>query len=65
MIGRREFLRNTLATTGAALAARSLSSFAWAQSSGVDSRIEVLSGEPLGVDVQPRRCSRECESSFR
>jgi alpha-N-arabinofuranosidase len=49
MIGRREFLRNTLATTGAVLAARSLSSFTWAQSSGVDSRIEILFGEPLGV----------------
>jgi len=49
MIGRREFLRKTLATTGAALAARSLSPFCWVQSSGFDSRIEVLSREPLGV----------------
>ena len=49
MIGRREFLRNSLRSAGFVLAARASSSFAWAESKSVDSRIEVLTGEPLGT----------------
>jgi alpha-N-arabinofuranosidase len=49
MIGRREFLRNSLIGGGAILAARTFSPFPWAQSKSVDSRIEVLTGEPLGT----------------
>src|ERR1700691_2117833 len=51
MIGRREFLRNSLTSAGLVLAARASSPFAWAESksNSVDSRIEVLTGEPLGT----------------
>jgi alpha-L-arabinofuranosidase len=49
MIGRREFLRNSLLGGGAILAAQTFSPFPWAQSNSVDSRIEVLTGEPLGT----------------
>jgi alpha-N-arabinofuranosidase len=51
MIGRREFLRNSLTSAGLVLAARASSPFAWAESKSdsVDSRIEVLMGEPLGT----------------
>src|SRR6202167_5249354 len=51
MIGRREFLRNSLTSAGLILAARASSPFAWAESksNSVDSRIEVLTGEPLGM----------------
>jgi alpha-L-arabinofuranosidase len=51
MIGRREFLRNSLTSAGLVLAARASSPFAWAESksNSVDSRIEVLMGEPLGT----------------
>jgi alpha-N-arabinofuranosidase len=51
MIGRREFLRNSLASTGVALAAKAFTPFAWTQSQSkiIDSRIEVLAGEPLGI----------------
>jgi alpha-N-arabinofuranosidase len=50
MIGRREFLRSTLATAGAFVAARNFSPIAWSQSR--DSRIEVLLNEPLG-EISP------------
>jgi alpha-N-arabinofuranosidase len=50
MIGRREFLRSSLATASAFIAAKSLSPLAWSQSS--DSRIEVLLNEPLG-EISP------------
>jgi len=50
MIGRREFLRSSLATAGALVAARNFSSLAWSQSN--DSRIEVLLSEPLG-EISP------------
>ena len=49
MIGRRQFLRTSLASTGAVLAAKASFSFAWPQSSAADSRIEVLPNEPLGT----------------
>jgi alpha-N-arabinofuranosidase len=49
MIGRREFLRNSLLGGGTILAAQTFSPFSWAQSTSVDSRIEVLTGEPLGT----------------
>jgi alpha-L-arabinofuranosidase len=50
MIGRREFLRSSLATAGALMAVRNPSPLAWSQSS--DSRIEVLLNEPLG-EISP------------
>src|SRR6202522_3172071 len=51
MIGRREFLRNSLTSAGLVLAARASSPFAApeSKSNSVDSRIEVLMGEPLGT----------------
>src|SRR5580700_11243875 len=49
MVGRRDFVRNSLAGTAVLLAARAFSPFLWADSGSVDSRIEVLSGEPLGI----------------
>jgi alpha-N-arabinofuranosidase len=50
MIGRRRFLRNTgLVGAGALLANRGAVSFGWAQTSDVDSRIEILPNEPLGT----------------
>src|SRR5271170_3989039 len=49
MIGRREFLRNGLVSAGCVLASKVCSPFVWAQSKSVDSRIEVLTGEPLGI----------------
>ncbi len=53
MIGRRDFLHKSLASAGYILAAKASSTFAFAQSSAqsrsVDSRIEVLTGEPLGI----------------
>jgi alpha-N-arabinofuranosidase len=49
MIGRRQFLRTSLASTGAVLAAKVSFPFAWSQSSTADSRIEVLPNEPLGT----------------
>lgn len=51
MIGRRDFLRNSLASAGCVFAAKASSPFAWAESESKlsDSRIEVLTGEPLGT----------------
>jgi alpha-L-arabinofuranosidase len=49
MIGRRQFLRSSLAGAGVVLAAKTSLPFAWAQSSATDSRIEVLANEPLGT----------------
>jgi alpha-L-arabinofuranosidase len=52
MMGRREFLRNGLvASAGCAVAARSSLVFGRAEtkSSSVDSRVEVLAGEPMGI----------------
>jgi alpha-N-arabinofuranosidase len=50
MIGRREFLRSSLATAGGFMAVRNFSPFAWSESN--DSRIEVLLNEPLG-EISP------------
>ncbi|MFI5071708.1 MAG: alpha-N-arabinofuranosidase [Terriglobales bacterium] len=48
MLGRREFIRNMIAGTGALLFTR-YSPFAGATDASSDSRIEVLLGEPLGT----------------
>lgn len=48
MLGRRQFIRNTIAGTGALLFSR-YSPFAGATDSSSDSRIEVLLSEPLGT----------------
>src|SRR5262245_23066270 len=48
MQGRRQFLRNSLIGTGA-LAFGRYSPFSFAADSSVDSRIEILMGEPLGT----------------
>ena len=48
MLGRREFIRNTIAGTGALLFTR-YSPFAGATDASSDSRIEVMLGEPLGT----------------
>jgi alpha-N-arabinofuranosidase len=50
MIGRRQFLRTSLAGgAGAVFAAKTSLPLAWAQSSAIDSRIEILANEPLGT----------------
>jgi alpha-L-arabinofuranosidase len=50
MIRRRDFLRKgLLAGAGCALATRASLPLAWGDTKPVDSRIEVLTGEPLGV----------------
>jgi alpha-L-arabinofuranosidase len=49
MIGRRDFLRTGFASAGCLLAASTYSPFAWPDAKTVDSRIEVLTGEPLGI----------------
>jgi len=51
MLRRREFLRQSLAGAGYAIAAEALRPFARAESTSdaTDSRIEVLAGEPLGT----------------
>src|ERR1700722_4266049 len=49
MLGRREFLQKTLAGAGLVLASKVCSPFSWAESSGAESRIEVLIDEPLGT----------------
>jgi alpha-N-arabinofuranosidase len=54
MIARREFLRKSLVSAGCVLAARASTPFAWGgspstESKLIDSRIEVLTGEPLGT----------------
>jgi alpha-L-arabinofuranosidase len=49
MIGRRQFLRTSLASAGAVAAAKTSLPLAWAQSSASDSHIEVLANEPLGT----------------
>jgi alpha-N-arabinofuranosidase len=49
VIGRREFLRNTLIGGGIVLTRGIFSPLGGAQSKSLDSRIEVLTGEPLGV----------------
>ena len=49
MIGRRQFLRTSLAGAGAVVAAKTSLPLAWAQASASDSRIEVLTNEPLGT----------------
>jgi len=49
MMKRRQFLHAGLAVTGGVLASRVPFPRAWAQSSSIDSRIEVLAGEPLGT----------------
>src|SRR3984957_12793340 len=49
MLGRREFLHRTLAGAGLLLTSKVGTPFSWAESSGAESRIEVLTGEPLGT----------------
>lgn len=49
MIGRRQFLRTSIAGAGAVIAAKTSRPLAWAQTSDSDSRIEVLANEPLGT----------------
>jgi alpha-N-arabinofuranosidase len=49
MMKRRRFLQAGLAVAGGALASKAPFPRAWAQSSSMDSRIEVLTGEPLGT----------------
>ena len=49
MLGRREFLHRTLAGAGLVLASKVCTPFSWAESSGAESRIEVLINEPLGT----------------
>ena len=49
MIGRRDFLRTSFASAGCLLAARTYSPFASADTKSLASRIEVLTGEPLGI----------------
>src|SRR5580658_6058188 len=49
MLGRREFLHRTLAGAGLVLASKVCTPFSWAESSGAESRIEVLPSEPLGT----------------
>jgi alpha-N-arabinofuranosidase len=50
MIRRRDFLRKSLfASAGCLLATRASSPLAWGDTKAVDSRIEVLTGEPLGI----------------
>jgi alpha-L-arabinofuranosidase len=49
MIGRREFLHKSLASAGFIVAAKASSRLGWAESKSVDSRIEVLTGEQLGI----------------
>jgi hypothetical protein len=48
MTRRREFLRNTLFATGAAVCSRVLP-LAAADASSADSRVEILLDEPLGI----------------
>jgi alpha-N-arabinofuranosidase len=49
MMERREFLQKSLASAGFLFAAGVSVPFAWSESKSVDSRIEVLTGEPLGI----------------
>jgi len=49
MIGRREFLHKSLASAGFIVAAKAGSRLGWAEAKSVDSRIEVLTGEQLGI----------------
>src|ERR1700721_1450892 len=49
MLGRREFLHRTLAGAGLLLTSKVGTPFSWAESRGGESRIEVLTGEPLGT----------------
>src|SRR5438477_7506445 len=60
MVGRREFLRGTVGAAGAMLFLKSPAT-AWAsEAGGVDSRIEVLLGEPLGT-ISPNIYGHFCE----
>ena len=49
MLGRRAFLRRTLAGAGVILASKVSSPFTWPESTAAESRIEVLLNEPLGI----------------
>jgi alpha-N-arabinofuranosidase len=49
MVGRRRFLRTSIAGAGALLATKVSRPFVWAQSNSSDSRIEVLPNEPMGT----------------
>ena len=49
MIKRRQFLRTGVVGAGAVLAAKFSLPLAWAQAASADSRIEVLTNEPLGT----------------
>jgi len=59
MVGRREFLRGSVGAASTLLLKNSAT--AWAsEASGVDSRIEVLAGEPLGT-ISPNIYGHFCE----
>jgi alpha-N-arabinofuranosidase len=61
MVGRRGFLRASAAASAGALCFVRKSPLAWAaESGGVDSRIEVLAGEPLGT-ISPNIYGHFCE----
>lgn len=61
MVGRRGFLRTSAAASAGALCFVTKSPLAWtAESGGVDSRIEVLAGEPLGT-ISPNIYGHFCE----
>src|SRR5256885_3591524 len=62
MVGRREFLRASTAASAAGMFCFvGQTPFAWAsESSGVDARIEVLAGEPLGT-ISPNIYGHFCE----
>ncbi|MBZ5654354.1 MAG: alpha-L-arabinofuranosidase [Acidobacteriia bacterium] len=49
MVGRRQFIRDSVVGAGALLLSRSTPFARASDSSGVDSRIEILLGEPLGT----------------
>src|SRR5947209_5292957 len=61
MVGRRGFLRASAAASAGALCFVRKSPLAWAaESGGVDTRIEVLAGEPLGT-ISPNIYGHFCE----
>jgi alpha-L-arabinofuranosidase len=49
MIGRREFIQKSVAGASAALVGKALTPISWADSKVTDSRIEILTDEPLGT----------------
>ena len=60
MVGRREFLRGSAGAAGALLFVKNAPTAWSSEASGVDSRIEVLQGEPLGT-ISPNIYGHFCE----